>query len=103
MSINIGSMSAKAIIGALFALALGVIFAVNLVAPQITGIFTTNTTEWDTGTTALWVLLALVVVAVIVFLFLRVGGIVAYTAFGLAFANAMVMIHNAGAVIVQLI
>lgn len=69
-------LDARAIIGALFALALGVIFAVNLVAPQITGIFTTNTTQWDTGTAALWVLLALVAVAVIVFLFLRSGGIV---------------------------
>jgi Na+/alanine symporter len=67
---------AGGIIGSLFALALGVIFATSLVAPQITGIFDTNTTGWDTGTAALWAVLAIVIVAVIVFLFLRIGGIV---------------------------
>lgn len=72
----IGNFNAKAIIGALFAITLGIIFAVNLVAPQITGIFDTNTTGWDVGTAALWAVLAIVIVAVIVFMFLRVGGIV---------------------------
>jgi hypothetical protein len=69
-------MKAGAIIGSLFALALGIIFTVNLVAPQISGIFATNTTTWDTGTAALYAVIAITVVAVIVFLFLRIGGIV---------------------------
>jgi hypothetical protein len=71
-----GHMKAGAIIGSLFALALGIIFTVNLVAPQISGIFNTNTTGWDTGTAALYAVIAITVVAVIVFLFLRIGGIV---------------------------
>lgn len=73
---SVSKNGAAGIIGALFALALGVIFATSLVAPQITGIFDTNTTGWDTGTAALWVVIGIVVVAVIVFLFLRIGGIV---------------------------
>lgn len=73
---QLSGFNAKAIIGALFAITLGIIFAVNLVAPQITGIFNTNTTDWDLGTAALWAVLGIVVVAVIVFMFLRVGGIV---------------------------
>lgn len=72
----LSNMNARAVIGAIFAITLGVIFAVNLLAPQITGIFTVNVTEWDVGTAALWAVLGIVVVAVIVFLFLRVGGIV---------------------------
>lgn len=73
---GLGSMKAGAIIGSLFALALGIIFTVNLVAPQISGIFDTNTTGWDAGTAALYAVIAITVVAVIVFLFLRIGGIV---------------------------
>lgn len=73
---ELGHMKAGSIIGSLFALALGIIFTVNLVAPQITGIFDTNTTGWDTGTAALYAVIAITVVAVIVFLFLRIGGIV---------------------------
>lgn len=72
----LSNMNAKAVIGAIFAITLGLIFSVNLLAPQITGIFTVNVTEWDVGTAALWAVLGIVVVAVIVFLFLRVGGIV---------------------------
>jgi hypothetical protein len=71
-----GGFNAKQIIGAIFAITLGIIFAVNLLAPQITGIFDTNTTGWDVGTAALWAVLGIVVVAVIVFIFLRAGGIV---------------------------
>lgn len=72
----VAGLNAKAIIGAMFAITLGIIFAVNLVAPQITGIFDTNTTGWDVGTAALWAVIGIVVVAVIVFIFLRAGGIV---------------------------
>ena len=72
----ISSLNAKQIIGAIFAITLGIIFAVNLLAPQITGIFDVNTTGWDVGTAALWAVLGIVVVAVIVFIFLRAGGIV---------------------------
>lgn len=68
--------NAKAVIGALFAITLGIIFTVNLVAPQITGIFDTNTTGWDVGTAALYAVLGIVVVAVVVYLFLRMGGVV---------------------------
>lgn len=76
MSVMSGNLNAKVIIGAMFAITLGIIFAVNLVAPQITGIFDTNTTGWDVGTAALWAVIGIVVVAVIVFIFLRAGGIV---------------------------
>lgn len=68
--------NARQVVGAIFAITLGVIFAVNLLAPQITGIFDANTTGWDTGTAALWSVIAIVVVAGLLYLFLRPSGIV---------------------------
>lgn len=70
------SMNARQVVGAIFAITLGVIFAVNLLAPQITGIFDTNTTGWDAGTAALWVVIGIVVVASLLYLFLKPSGIV---------------------------
>jgi hypothetical protein len=73
---SLGSFNAKQVVGAIFAITLGVIFAVNLLAPQITGIFDTNTTGWDAGTAALWVVIGIVVVASLLYLFLKPSGIV---------------------------
>lgn len=73
---SMSSFSSKQVIGAIFAITLGVIFAVNLLAPQITGIFDTNTTGWDAGTAALWVVIAIVVVAGLLYMFLRPTGLV---------------------------
>lgn len=72
----LGQYSAKQVIGAIFALTLGLIFAVNVLAPQITGVFDTNTTGWDAGTAALWVVIAVVIVAGLLYLFLRPTGLV---------------------------
>jgi len=60
----------------MFALALGVIFAAQLVAPQVSSIFDANTTGWDTGTAAIWPITGLVVVAAIIVLFLRPTGLI---------------------------
>lgn len=68
--------NARQVVGAIFAITLGVIFAVNLLAPQITGIFDTNTTGWDAGTAALWLVLGIVIVATLLYLFLKPAGIV---------------------------
>lgn len=76
MSAMLGQYSAKQVIGAIFALTLGLIFAVNVLAPQITGVFDTNTTGWDAGTAALWVVIAVVIVAGLLYLFLRPTGLV---------------------------
>ena len=103
MSATIGGMNARALIGAMVALALGVIFAVQLVAPQIGSIFDTNTTGWDAGTTAIFLLLGLIIAVVLLVLFLRVGGLFTITALSLAFANVIVMANHATVDIVQLI
>lgn len=98
------NVNAKGIIGAIFALTLGVIFTVNLLAPQITGIFEANTTGWDTGTAALWAVLGIIVVAAIAILFLKITGIIAYIPLALAFANIMLIASGGvgGAVVVQI-
>jgi len=73
---SMGGFNARQVVGAIFAITLGVIFAVNLLAPQITGIFDTNTTGWDVGTAALWAVIGIVVVAGLLYLFLRPSGII---------------------------
>ncbi len=72
----LGGFNARQVVGAIFAITIGVIFAVNLLAPQITGIFDTNTTGWDAGTASLWLVLAIVIVAGLLYIFLRPTGIV---------------------------
>lgn len=71
-----GSFNAKQILGAIFALTLGAIFLVNLLAPQISGIFDTNTTGWDAGTVALYGTLAIIIIAAVAILFLKPTGVI---------------------------
>lgn len=73
---EMGNFSTKQVVGAIFALTLGVIFAVNVLAPQITGVFNTNTSGWDSGTAALWLVIGVVIVASLLYLFLKPSGIV---------------------------
>lgn len=66
----------KQIVAGMVALFIGAIFAGYILPPAISAIFNANTTGWDAGTAALWLVLAIIIVIAAVVLFLRVTGLV---------------------------
>lgn len=66
---------AKAIVGAMVALFIGAIFAGYVLPPAISSIFDANTTGWDAGTAALWLVLGIIIVIAVVVIFLKTTGL----------------------------
>lgn len=60
--------------GAVLAIGIGIYFLSAVVPGALTNFFSANTTGWDTGTTALWALIPLAVVAMLVMIFIPSNG-----------------------------
>jgi len=73
--VNVNLASSREVVGAMIALFIGAIFAGYILPPAISSIFNANTTGWDSGTAALWLVLGIIIVVAVVVIFLRTTGL----------------------------